>query len=921
MGKFFLLDAMALIYRAHFAFSKNPRISSKGQNTGAILGFTNTLVEVIRKEKPTHIAVAFDTPEPTFRHESFEAYKANREEQPEDITQAIPYVKEIIRAFQIPVLELGGYEADDIIGTIAKQASQQGVQVFMMTPDKDYSQLVEENILLYKPAFMGNGVDILGVPEVLAKWDIDRIDQVVDVLGLQGDAVDNIPGIPGIGPKTASKLLKQFDSVENIVANADQLKGKQREKVIEFGDQGILSKELAKIHIEVPIDWDLAACVYDGPDKERLTALFQELEFRTLQKRIFGEEAPKVAQKTVQTTIDFGVQEQEIPVQQTVHNTIETTFHDYQLIDQDELIEDLLTYLLAQKEVCFDTETTNISGVEAKLIGIAFSYNQTEAYYVPIPTDPDEAIRKVNLLKPFFEHEHIIKIGQNVKYDQLVLKKYGVTVKGPFFDTMLAHYLLYPDQRHNMDVLAENYLNYKPVSITELIGKKGKNQGSMEDVPVNEVVEYACEDADITLQLKHAIAPELPESLVKLLDTIELPLISILSDMENEGVRIDTDTLADLSNDYAIASKKVEQKIYEAAGEVFNIASPKQLGEILFDKLKLIEKPKKTKTGQYATGEEILSKLAYEHQIARDITEFRELQKLKSTYIDALPNLISSRDNRVHTSYNQAVAATGRLSSTDPNLQNIPIRTAKGREIRKAFVPRDQDHILLAADYSQIELRIIAALAKDENMISAFKDKKDIHAMTASKLFQVPEDQVDADMRRKAKTANFGIIYGISAFGLSQRLNIPRKEAGVIITSYFKEFPKIKAYMDYIINVAREQGYVETIFGRRRYLRDINSRNYTTRSFAERNAINAPIQGSAADIIKLAMIEIHKWMQKQNLASKMILQVHDELVFDVHKKELSMMESEIPKLMEGAYALEVPLEVNVGTGQNWLDAH
>ncbi|CAD5269662.1 MULTISPECIES: DNA polymerase I [unclassified Imperialibacter] len=923
--KLFLLDAMALIYRAHFAFSKNPRINSKGMSTGAILGFTNSLLEILNKEKPTHIAICFDTPAPTFRHVQYDAYKANREAQPEDIQIAIPWVKKMAEAYRIPILELDGFEADDIVGTFATKAGHQGFEVFMMTPDKDYAQLVQEHVYLYKPAFLGNSVEILGIPEVLAKFDIDRVDQVRDLLGLQGDSVDNIPGIPGVGAKTASKLLKEFGTVENLIANTDKLKGKLQENVIQFAQQGIMSKELATIHCEVPIEFNEEQLRYDGPDEEKLKGIFNELEFRTLAKRIFGE--PKKQESGSQMDL-FGTPppvpsnesfEAEQPAEK---KTAFTEVHDYHLIDTPELRKSLLKYLLLQKEVCFDTETTNIDSFEAELVGISFAYVVGEAYYIPVPEKFEDAKKIAEEFREVFESESITKIGQNIKYDMTVLKKYGVEVAGPLFDTMLAHYLVDPDTRHNMDVLAENYLNYSPISIETLIGKKGVKQGTMRDADLAAIKEYAAEDADITLQLKEKLEPEVEKyGMKKLLDEVEGPLVKVLSYMEYEGVKIDTDALSQMSGELEKASKVVEKEIYEIAGETFNIASPKQLGEILFDKLKLIESPKKTKTGQYATGEDILSKLANEHPIANKILEFREYQKLKSTYVDALPLMISKIDGRVHTDYRQAVAATGRLSSNNPNLQNIPIRTEKGREIRKAFIPREAGYKIFSADYSQIELRIIAAFAKDESMIEAFKNGRDIHSTTAAKIFKKPLEEVDSDMRRIAKSANFGIIYGISAFGLAENLGISRTESKEIIDAYFTEFPAVKRYMDHIVNVAREQEYVTTILGRRRYLRDINSRNITIRGFAERNAINAPIQGSAADIIKIAMIRIHDWLIKEKMKTKMIMQVHDELVFDVHESELDVVKEKVVHFMENAISLEVPLEVGTGVGNNWLEAH
>ena len=924
--KLFLLDAMALIYRAHFAFSKTPRINSKGQNTGAALGFTNTLVEVIQKRNPTHVGVAFDTFAPTFRHEQYTEYKAGREEVPEDIVSNLPYIRKIIQGFGIPILELDGFEADDIVGTLAKRAGKQGFEVYMMTSDKDYAQLVEENIYLYKPAFMGNAVDILGVEEVKKKFEIDEVDQVRDLLGLQGDKVDNIPGIPGIGAKTAVKLLKTYGTVENLIANADDLKGKQKENVVNFGQQGIMSKELATIKLDVPIDFVEEELLYTGPQEEALGQLFEELEFRTLSKRIFSktEDKPKTKSKESGQMAMFEASEPANDISESTppeKNNIHTVLHNYHMIDTPALRKSLISYLKKQKEYCFDTETTSIEPVEAELVGIAFAYYSGEAYYVPVPEDRAQAQKIVDEFREILEDEKILKIGQNLKYDIQVLKNYNVTVQGPFFDTMLAHYLIDPETRHNMDVLAENYLNYSPVSITTLIGKKGGKQGNMRDVEVEKVVEYAGEDADITLQLKNVLQKDLNDNLKKLFEEVEIPLVEVLAEMEYNGVNIDVQALEEMSVELRDASAKVEQEIYEIAGATFNIASPKQLGEILFEKLKLVEKPKKTKTGQYATGEDILSKLAKEHEIANKIMEFREYQKLKSTYVDALPKMVIPQDGRVHTDYRQAVAATGRLSSNNPNLQNIPIRTAKGREIRKAFIPMDENHTLVSADYSQVELRIVAALARDESMMEAFKNGRDIHATTASKVFKVPLDEVEPGMRRKAKEVNFGIIYGISAFGLAQNLGISRTEAKEIIDAYFEEFPAIKRYMDDSINKAREIGYAETILGRRRYLRDINSRNMTVRGFAERNAINAPIQGSAADIIKIAMINIHNWLQTEKLKSKMILQVHDELVFDAANDELDLLKEKIPELMKNAVQLAVPLDVEVGTGKNWLEAH
>ncbi|MBK0403701.1 DNA polymerase I [Adhaeribacter sp. BT258] len=941
--KLFLLDAMALIFRAHFAFSKNPRINSKGMNTGAALGFTNTLVDVLNREKPDHIAVCFDGPEKTFRHESFTEYKANRQAMPEDIGVAIPYVKKIVEAFNIPMIILPGYEADDLIGTLSCKAEKAGYDVYMMTPDKDYYQLVTEHVFVYKPAFLGNAIDIIDVPKVLEKWEISNVKQVIDILGLQGDAVDNIPGIPGIGEKTAKTLIQKYGSVENLIANAHELKGKQQENVIKYAEQGLMSKELATIHLTVPVDFDEEKFEYNGPDEEKLKALFDELEFRTLAQRIFGNatvatpKAPKAApaklvkgQKSDQQMSIFDSPETaEMEVGEdgetapTFRRDITNSPHDYHLINTPELRKSLINYLKQQTEISWDTETDSIDPITARLVGMSFSYIPNEAYYVAIPEDEKEAQKVVNEFREILESETILKIGQNIKYDILVLKRYGISVKKPIFDTMIAHYLLEPDMRHNMDLLSETYLNYTPISITELIGKKGKKQITMAELTPEEISDYACEDADVTLKLKHYFEPLLVKNnLKKLFDEVEMPLITVLAEVEKEGIAIDSKAMAESSKELQGYIAEIEKRIYDIAGQEFNIGSPKQLGEILFDKLGLGgAKLKKTKTGQAATGEEVLSKLAAEHEIAQLILDYRQLSKLKSTYIDALPQLVCKLDGRVHTSFNQAVAATGRLSSTNPNLQNIPIRTDKGKEIRKAFVPRDKNHVLLSADYSQIELRIIAHFSGDATMKEAFRTGMDIHTSTAAKVYHVKPSEVDPEMRRKAKTINFGIIYGISAFGLAERLKIPRREAADIIEAYFQEFPAIKEYMDEVINQAREQEYVETVLGRRRYLRDINSRNQTVRGYAERNAINAPIQGTAADIIKIAMINIQDWLDKEKLQTRMILQVHDELVFDVPLPEVELVAPKVEELMRNALPLSVPMEIGIGTGSNWLEAH
>ncbi|PWJ58988.1 DNA polymerase I [Dyadobacter jejuensis] len=939
-NKLFLLDAMALIYRAHFAFIKAPRITSKGLNTSAVFGFTNTLLEVLQKEKPTHIGVAFDTSAPTFRHVQYEAYKAQREAQPEDITVAIPLVKQLLEAMCIPILVLDGFEADDIIGTIAKEASKEGFEVYMMTPDKDYGQLVEEYVHIYKPAFMGKPAEVLGVQEVLDKWKIERIDQVIDMLGLMGDAVDNIPGIPGVGEKTAQKLIQQYGSMEAILENAADIKGKLGEKIRDNKDKALLSKELATIDTKVPVPFDAEDLTVCEPNSEKIIALFDQLEFKTLKNRVLGGQTTLPAPSSKQAAASkagqldlFGEAAPSAPAPSTAVEpivepqnmelrSIDSTLHRYHTVDTLEAMESLCHYLSLQSQFCFDTETTSLETLDAELVGIAFSYRPTEAFYVPIPADPEQTKRILEVFKPVWENENIGKIGQNIKYDILVLKNYQIEVKGPLFDTMLAHYLLEPDKRHGMDILAETYLRYTPVSITELIGKKGVKQGNMRDVSIAEVTEYAGEDADITYQLYDIFREELPKfNAQTLFETVEMPLLQVLAEMENAGVKIDTQALAEMSKALEIDLRNTESEIFEAAGSSFNINSPKQLGEVLFDKMKLVAKPKKTKTGQYATGEDILSDLENEHEIARKILDYRELQKLKSTYVDALPALVNAQTGRIHTSYNQAVAATGRLSSTNPNLQNIPIRTERGKEIRKAFIASNDQYRILSADYSQIELRIMAAFSEDQSMIEAFNQGRDIHATTASKVFKVPLEEVSSDMRRKAKMVNFGIIYGISAFGLSQRLGIPRGEAAEIITAYFEEFPAVKAYMDRVVAQARENQYVETILGRRRYLADINSRNATNRGYAERNAINAPIQGSAADMIKLAMIRIHDYLRKENLKSRMILQVHDELVFEAHISEIDLLKEKVNELMCQAIPLPVKMETGIGLGYNWLEAH
>jgi DNA polymerase I len=933
--KLFLLDAMALIYRAHFAFIKNPRISSTGINTSAVFGFTNTLLEVLKKEKPTHLAVCFDTKAPTFRHIEYVEYKANREAQPEDISVAIPYIKRLVKAMNISLLELDGYEADDIIGTIAKRVNKEEFEVYMYTPDKDYGQLVDNHIFLYKPAFMGNGIEVLGIQQILDKWEIQHIDQVVDMLGLMGDKVDNIPGIPGVGEKTASKLLSQYGSVEGILTNSDEITGKLGEKIRAGKDSAILSKHLARIDINVPIECIEDDMIIDTYNEEELSVLLDELEFRTLKKKllpgaieneIVSEKPSKKSAVDASQMSLFGgvVAEEESEVLEVVREkeNIDNTIHNYFVMDTPQLRARLLKYLSAQKEFCFDTETTDLEANDAELVGLSFSYKKSEAYYVPIPADRSQALEILEEFRPIFQNENVLKIAQNLKYDVSVLKNYGIELKGKMYDTMLAHYIIEPEQRHGMDYLAGIYLNYEPVSIEELIGKKGKNQGNMRDVPVDKISQYAAEDADITLQLKTVLDIELKKTgQEKLLYDLEVPLVNVLSDMELEGITLDVSALKELSKTLNEDILNTQTKIFELAGMEFNVGSPKQLGEVLFEKLKIDDKPKKTPTGQYATGEDILSNYDSEYEIVSKILDFREFSKLKSTYVDALPELISAKTGRIHTSYNQAVAATGRLSSTNPNLQNIPIRTVRGREIRKAFIPRSEEFTIMSADYSQIELRIMAAFSEDQSMIEAFNNNIDIHSTTASKVFKVALEEVNSDMRRKAKMVNFGIIYGISAFGLAQRLGIARGEAKEIIDSYFTEFPRVKGFMDDCINKARETEYVETILGRRRYLRDINSRNQTNRGFAERNAINAPIQGSAADMIKVAMINIHDFIKKEKLKSRMILQVHDELVFDAFLPEVELLKEKVHDLMVNAIPLKVKIDTGIGIGANWLEAH
>jgi DNA polymerase-1 len=1003
--KLFLLDAMALIYRAHFAFSKNPRITSTGIDTGAILGFTNAIWDVLQNEKPTHIGIAFDTSKPTFRHEQFEAYKAHREKQPEAITLSKPYINRLLEGLNIPILKMDGFEADDIVGTLAKKAAREGFEVYMVTIDKDYAQLVEEKIFFYKVAYAGrSSAEIWGIKEVCERWELENPMQLTDILGLQGDAADNIPGIPGIGEKTAIKLLKLYDSVEGIIENSDKLKGKQKENVINFAAQGILSKQLATIKLDVPIEFDEAALKYDDvkditeKNKELLSVLFDELEFRTLKRKILNEESaksfspktsekigssslsktisenrqaatdqmdlfgsPKPVQKAAKKSnltleeaklaleqLPFGFTEKELATtsQNTVHqenekneeqetikpqteqlDTLFTTKHDYHLIDTKEKREHLLEFLLLQDEICVDTETDSLDVIEANIVGFSVCYKKFEAFYIPVLGTEEERKDILNEFRSILENPKIIKIGQNIKYDYQIFYKYGIELKGQFFDTMLAHYLLEPELRHNMDYLAQTILNYKTISYSEIVGT-GKKAKKMSDFEPKEILNYAAEDADITLRLKEKLAFELEKEENKGLKSvfydIEIPLISVLAKIEMNGISIDTEALKELSIELGKEVETLEKEIYEVAGEKFNIASPKQLGEILFDekKLNLTPKPKlTTKSKQYKTDESILVRLAEKYPIAAKIVDYRQLQKLKSTYVDALPLLLSPKDNKVHTSFNQAVTVTGRLSSTNPNLQNIPIRTERGREVRKAFVPSDENHVLLAIDYSQIELRLMASFAQDPTMIEAFKNNRDIHTATAAKIFKVTIEEVTPEMRRSAKTANFGIIYGVSATGLGQRLNIKTTEAKKLIDSYFAEFSSIKNYMDKVVNEARDNESAQTLLGRKRPLRDINSRNMTQRGFAERNAVNMPIQGTAADIIKLAMVKVQEYLEENNLKTTMILQVHDELVFDVPKSELETVKPKIMEIMSKTYQIDVPLDVEAGVGQNWLEAH
>lgn len=933
--KLFLIDAFALIFRAYFAFVKNPRINSKGQNTSAAFGFANSLIEILRNEKPSHIAVVFDPPGGSVtRKEEFPEYKAHRDETPEGILTMIEPIKDIIRAFNIPILQVSGYEADDVIGTLSVMAEKAGFTTYMMTPDKDFGQLVTEKSMMFRPGRGGNPAEIWDVAKILEKFDIENVDQVIDILGLQGDAADNIPGIPGIGPKTASKLLKLYGSVEGIIENAHELKGKQRENVENFAEQGLMSKSLATIILDVEVEFneeDLVISPYDG---EKIREVFTELEFRNLSRRILGEDIvvnttvdTKTAKKGNESQLDlFGTQslvEDQTPEPTSEFKTIATEKPSYHLVTKPDERKELLDLIMSQPSVCFDTETDSLDALHANVIGISFSFKAREAYYVAIPHDFEQAKSIVQEFKPFFESNKVEKVAHNIKYDMKVINRYDVAVNAPMFDTMIAHYLINPESKQGMDFLSELYLKYQPISIESLIGKKGKNQGNMSDLEPEKVVDYACEDADVTWQLKELFHPEIQkEHLIDLFYGMEMPLVSVLASMEQEGISIDSEGLGRYSEELGVTLIELEAGIKKEAEMDFNLDSPKQLGEVLFDHMKITAKAKKTKTGQYATSEDVLDKLKNTHAIIPMILDYRQLRKLKSTYVDPLPALMDPVDGRIHTSYMQTVAATGRLSSHNPNLQNIPIRTAKGREIRKSFISRGSEFKLMAADYSQIELRIIAALSDDTAMIKAFQSGQDIHAATAAKVFNIENiDEVTREQRSSAKAVNFGIIYGQSAFGLAQNLGISRKEAKQMIDSYFEQYATIKDYMDEAVKKARENGYVETIMMRRRYLKDINSANAVVRGFAERNAVNAPIQGSAADIIKLAMIRVADAMKKKEVKSKMLLQVHDELVFDVHESEIDLMKELVKKEMEGAVSMIVPMEVEMEVADNWLDAH
>ncbi len=916
----YLLDAYALIFRAYYAFIRNPRINSKGFNTSAIFGFTNSLLEILTKENPSHIAVVFDPSGPTFRHEEYPEYKANRDATPEDIKKSVPYIKQVIEAMNIPVIVKDGYEADDVIGTLSAKASEKGYKTYMVTPDKDYAQLVKDNVFMYKPRSKGGGIDIWGIDQVKENFEVESPIQVIDILALWGDAADNIPGCPGVGEKRAKDMIKNYGSIDGIYENIDQLKGKQKENMINFKDQVKLSYHLATICLDVPVELDEKALEREKPNLEAVSKLFEELEFKNLLSRVSNLYGSKPAQGSLfDMPVETSTEQPEI---QSSFKTINDIAHHYYLVDNEMKLASLKAELSVQPRFCFDTETTSVHAMEAELVGMSFSWKAHEAYYVPVPAGKDEALKLVAGFKEIFDDTQIIKVAQNLKYDMLVLKNYGINIEGPFFDTMVAHHLLYPGHKNGMDYMSETYLNYSPITYETVVGSKGKNQKNMRDIEPALVRDYAAEDADVTLQLAEKFEKELQESDVKeLFENIEMPLVKVLADMEFEGVRIDDKALADYAEQLKTTIAQLEKSITDLAGKEFNIASPKQVGEILFEHLAIDDKAKKTKSGQYSTNEETLQKLKDRHEIIPAILEYRGLVKLLNTYVEALPKLINTSTQKIHTSYNQTTVVTGRLSSTNPNLQNIPIRDEYGKEIRKAFTASDDKHQFLSADYSQVELRLMAHFSKDEHLIAAFNRGEDIHAATAAKIFKVPLEEVDSDMRRKAKTANFGIIYGISAFGLADRLTIPRKEAKEIIDGYFESFPGVKQFMDDCIAKAREKGYVETLHHRRRDLSDINSRNGVVRGVAERNAINAPIQGTAADIIKQAMVNIHKHFVVENLSSKMILQVHDELNFDVVESEMDKVKEIVKQEMEHAIKLSVPLDVDMGTGQNWLEAH
>lgn len=927
MDKLFLLDAYALIYRAYYALIKSPRINSKGFNTSAILGFVNTLEDVLKKESPTHIGVAFDPSGPTFRHEAYKEYKAQREETPEAIRLSVPIIKDIIRAYKIPILEVPGYEADDVIGTLATEAGKRGITTYMMTPDKDYGQLVSENVFMYRPKYGDKEFDIMGIEEVKAKFNIESTSQVIDMLGLMGDSSDNIPGCPGVGEKTAQKLISEFGSIENLLEHTDQLKGAIKTKVESNVEKIKFSKFLATIKTDVPIELDMDSLKRETPDEEKLRSIFEELEFRTLLERVFKSDKKPAAKPAPEKQalqgdlFGFFADDNTEEQKNSSLKRLEDTDYDYQLIDTEDKINDFLRIILTKEIISLDTETTGTDAMNAELVGMSFSYKENQAFYVPVPQDREEAQKIVDKFKPVFENEKSIKVGQNIKYDMIVLGNYGVSIKGQMFDTMIAHYVLQPELHHGMDYLAEVYLKYDTIKIEELIGAKGKNQRNMRDLSPTDIYKYACEDADVTLKLKNILEKELETNGVKeLFEEIEMPLVPVLAYIERNGVRIDTEALKETSRHFTIRMREIEEEIYKLAGMEFNVSSPKQVGEVLFDRLKIVEKAKKTKTGQYVTSEEVLESLKGKHQIVEKILDYRGLKKLLSTYIDALPELINPKTGRIHTSFNQTVTATGRLSSSNPNLQNIPVRDDDGKEIRKAFIPDDGCEFF-SADYSQIELRIMAHLSEDDNMIEAFREEQDIHAATAAKIYKINIDEVTREQRSKAKTANFGIIYGISVFGLAERLNVDRKEAKELIDGYFENYPKVKAYMDESIRSARDKGYIETIFKRKRYLPDINSRNAVVRGYAERNAINAPIQGSAADIIKVAMIRIYKRFMDEGIKSKMILQVHDELNFSVLREEKEKVQQIVISEMEAAYKMKVPLLADCGWGQNWLEAH